>query len=332
MSRLARRHFLAAIAGGVASIGAGALARPPAGKRIGWMSAGSSDNPEVILEVTRAFRALGYPQGEPGIVVLFAEGRRERLDAIASELVAMKVDVLFSGATAGTHAALRATRHIPIVFAGVADPVGSGFVKALARPGGNVTGVSNFGLDSAAKLLELLREVKPAARRVGVLASDNPGMVAVIEAMREPARRLGYELHVERPSDLPRIESAFGTFARIRVEALVVISDTPTALHRKRVAQLAADAKLPAIYSYAVHVEDGGLMSYGPDPLNLVPQVVDFMDRILKGTPPGELAVQGPREFELVLNLDAARALGLVFPPGIVLRANRIVGKRQGGP
>jgi putative ABC transport system substrate-binding protein len=324
-----RRGALAAMAGGLAWAGGLVRAQAPKRARVGWISSGSSSQLETLLEVQQAFRALGYPQGEPGVIMLFTEGKRERLDGIAAELVAMKPDVIFAGATAGTLAAQRATATIPILFVGASDPVGAGFVDSLARPGRNITGVSNFALDTASKPLELLRSVIPKARRFGVLGSDNRGMDGVIEATRKASRELGMELHVERAETLPAIESAFAAFRRARAEGLVVISDTPTIVNRVRVAELAARARLPAIYSYAVQVEAGGLMSYGPDPASAIPQIVGYMDRILKGAKPGDLAVQGPLAFELALNMDAARELGLEFPPEIVVRANRIVGRKH---
>jgi putative ABC transport system substrate-binding protein len=323
-----RRHVLATLAGALAWSGGLALAQPPKRARVGWISGGSSNHLERVVEVTQAFRALGYPQGEPGVVMLFTEGQRERLDGIAAELVAMKPDVIFAGATAGTLAAQRATSAIPIVFAGVADPVGAGFADSLARPGRNLTGIANFGVDTAGKPLELLRSVVPKARRIGVLRSDNPGMTPVVEATQRVARDLGLELHVERAETVPEIEAAFAALRRVKAEALVVLSDAPTIVNRVRVAELAAKARLPAIYAYAVHVEAGGLMSYGPDPAGLMPQIVGYLDRILKGARPGDLAIQGPRDFELALNMDTARALGVAFPPDLVVRANRIVGQR----
>lgn len=327
MKSPARRTLMALLALGAASPRLLAQ-RPGKVPRIGWIASGSSEHPEIVLDVIRALRALGYRDGDTNLYVLFAEGRRESLDAIAAELVAMKPDVIFAGATAGTMAVQRATSTIPVVFAGVSDPVGAGFVRSLARPGGNVTGISSFGVDTASKLLEVLRQVVPKARRFGLLASENPGLVPAVDATQAAAQRIGIEIRVRRAETLAQIEAAFAAFRKEGIEALLVASDTPTILDRVRMAELAAAARLPAIYSDAIHVEDGGLMSYGPDPTGSIPQVVGYMDRILNGARPGDLAVQGPSEFELALNLDAARALGISFPRELVLRANKVVGTR----
>ena len=324
-----RRRLLAAALACAIWMPAGGLAQPRARKyRIGWMSGGSAESVGELQEVMRELRRLGYRDDEIELQARFAEGHRERLDGMAAELVALGPDVIFAGATPGTMAARRATSIIPIVFAGVSDPIGAGFVRTLGRPGGNVTGISNFALEMASKPLELLREVVPKARWIGVLASDNPGMVPVVSEMQAVAARLGLQVQVERAETLPQIEAAFASLARARVDGLVVISDAAAIVNRARISELAAMARLPAIYSYAAHVEDGGLMSYGPNPGGLMRQVVGYIDRILKGGRPGEIPVQGPAEFELALNLDAARALGIAFPREVLLRANKVVGRR----
>ena len=296
--------------------------------RVGWISSGSKESSRDLAEEVRlAFRELGYRDDELVLEFRFAEGRSERLSEIAADLVALKPDVIFSGATPGTRAASVATRTIPIVFAGVADPVEAGFVNSLAHPGRNITGFSNFAIDTASKQLGLLRLVIPKSKRIGLLVSDNPAMVVLAREIQATAERQGIAIMQVSAVSLQEIETAFATLKAERAEGLIVMSDTPTMINRGRVAELAAKYHLPAIYSYSVQVEAGGLMSYGPDPKGLVNKIASYIDRILKGSKAGDLAVQGPTEFELAVNLRSANALGVTFPPEILLRAQRIIGK-----
>ena len=323
-----RRRIVLAMAGGFASVILPASAQQPKKTPVvGWMMAGTSDRPELFLDVIRAFRAAGYSEREVNVVAHFAEGRRERLAVIAAELVDMKVDVLYAGGLAGTQAAKRVTSTTPIVFSGVGDPVGAGFVESLARPGRNITGICDFPLETGERPLELLLSVLPKARTIGVLGSSNPGMDGVLDAQRKAARTRGVALVIERPATSAAIEAAFAALRKAGAEGLVVISDGPTIVERARVAELATAARLPTISSHPRHAEDGVLMTYAPHLPGEIPQVVGYIDRILKGARPGELPVQGPREFELVLNRDAARVLGVTFPREALLRAHRIIGK-----
>ncbi len=295
--------------------------------RIAWLGTGSpSSDIEFRDDVKIALRDLGYRDGKS---VVFerrdSENMPERLPALAAELVALKPDIIVAGASAGTQAAMQATRTIPIVMLGVADPVGSGFVASLARPGGNVTGVANLGLDMAAKPLELLHAVVPKATRIAVLYTANPMHPAVVNAIATAAKSLGLVVLPTKATSTEEIERAFASMAKERAQGLVVVADSLTIGNRKRIAELAAASGLPAIYNYGIQVEAGGLMSYGPNARNLHKVVASYIDKILKGAKPGDLPVEQPSEFELVVNLKAAKALGITFPQEILLRADQKV-------
>jgi putative ABC transport system substrate-binding protein len=314
---------------------AGALAAPLAPfaqqplkvYRIGWLGTGSpSGDREFIDDVENVLRDMGYRDGKK---VIFerrdADFMPERLAGLAAELVALKPDVIIAGATPGTRAAQQATATIPIVMLNVADPVGAGFVASLAHPGGNITGVANLGLDMAAKPLELLHTVVPKAIRIALLITSNPSHPAIANEIVKAGNALGLTVLPTKAGSLDQLESAFGSMARERAQALVVVSDSFTMSNRKRIAELAAEIKLPAIYSYSAQVEAGGLLSYGPNPRNLHKVVASYIDKILKGAKPGDLPVEQPSEFELVINLKAAKALGITFPQEILLRADQTI-------
>jgi putative ABC transport system substrate-binding protein len=315
--------------------GAGALAAPLAifaqqpskVYRVGWLGTGSpSGDTEFVDDVKSALYDMGYRNGRS---IVFerrdADFRSERLAGLAAELVALKPAVIVAGATAGTRAAQQATATIPIVMLNVADPVGAGFVASLAHPGGNITGVASLGLDMAAKSLELLHAVVPKATRIVVLVTSNPSHPAIANEIARAGKTLGLIVLPMTAASLEEIETAFGSMAKENAQALIVVADSLTLSNRKRIASLAAETKLPAIYSFAEQVEAGGLLSYGPNPHNLDKVVARYIDKILKGAKPGDLPVEQPSEFELVINLSAAKALGIAFPQEILLRADRTI-------
>jgi putative tryptophan/tyrosine transport system substrate-binding protein len=316
------------------AFGAGALAAPLASfaqrsvkvHRVGWLATGSpSGNREFIDDLKKALGDLGYSEGKSIVFDFrYAEGRPD-LAGLAAELVALKPDVIVSGATPGTRAAKQATATIPIVMIGVSDPIGAEFVASFAHPGGNITGVVNMGLDMAAKPLELLHTVVPKAIRIAVLVPDNPAIPAILKEIQEAARGLRLTVLPTTVTTLDEIERAFASMAKEKPEALIVIADTVTMVNRKRIAELAAETKLPAIYQYEAQVEAGGLLSYGPNPRDLEKVVASYIDKILKGAKPGDLPVQQPTEFELVINMKTAKALGIKFPPEILLRADKVI-------
>ena len=323
-----RRTFVGIVAGGLLAAPLASFAQQLVKvHRVAWLQTGPLGSAQEFIDDTKkALRDLGYIEGKT-IVVEFrsAEGKPERLPGASAELVALTPDVIMAGATPGTRAAQQATATIPIVMIGVADPVGARFVASLARPGGNITGVANLGLDMAAKPLEMLHSVVPKATRIAVLAPDNPAIPALVNSIVEAAKSLGLTVLPTTVTSLEEIEKAFASMAKQKAQALVVISDRITFVHRKRIADLAAETKLPAIYQYAEQVEAGGLLSYGPNPRNLHRIVAGYIDKILKGAKPADLPVQQPTEFELAINKKTAKALGITFPPEILLRANTVI-------
>jgi putative ABC transport system substrate-binding protein len=295
--------------------------------RVGWLETGApSADREFIDAVKKSLHNLGYSEGRNiAFDFRYADGRPERLAGSAAELAALKPDVIISGATPGTRAAKQATATIPIVMIGISDPVGAGFVASLARPGGNITGVANMGLDMAAKPLELLHTLVPRALRIAVLVPDNPAIPAILKEILAAAKGLGVTILPATVRSPAEIQSAFAAIAEQKAEALIVIADSVTIVNRQRIAELAAEAKLPAIYQYSAQVEAGGLFSYGPNPHDLENVVASYIDKILKGAKPGELPVQQPTEFEMVINMKTAKALGITFPPEILLRADKVI-------
>jgi len=273
-------------------------------------------------------RDLGWVEGKNVVIEYrWAEGRSERLPTLAAELVRLKVDVIFASSTSAAVAARDATRTIPIVMATGGDVVGLGLVASLARPGGNVTGLSyDVGLQSAVKGLELLKETVPSVRRVAVLASPaNPSYAPAIGNLRDAAHALGVQLqlpHARGPSDF---DSAFAAMARERAGALLVFSGPEFGPHRERLVDLAAKRRLPAMYSDRAYTEVGGLMSYGPDVRDNFRRSASYVDKILKGAKPADLPVEQPTKFEIVVNLKTAKALGLTIPRSVLLRTDQLI-------
>jgi putative tryptophan/tyrosine transport system substrate-binding protein len=270
-------------------------------------------------------RELGWIEGRTiAIEYRWAEGRDERFAEIATEFVRRKVDVIVTPGTA-LLAAKQATSVIPIVFAVANDPVGSGFVASLARPGGNVTGLSLQSTDLAGKRLELLREIVPGVRGLAIMAHvGNPGAVLEMAEVQAAARALGLEvvtLEIRRAEDIaPAFEALNG-----RVDALYIETDALIFTHRIRINTLALAARLPTMHSVRAYVEAGGLMSYGPNYPDMFRRAAGYVDRILKGTTPGELPIQAPTKYELVINLKTARTLGLEVPPMVLARADEVI-------
>jgi ABC-type uncharacterized transport system substrate-binding protein len=270
-------------------------------------------------------RELGWIEGRTiAIEYRWAEGRDERFAEIATEFVRRKVDVIVTPGTA-LLAAKQATSVIPIVFAVANDPVGSGFVASLARPGGNVTGLSLQSTDLAGKRLELLREIVPGVRGLAIIAHvGNPGAVLEMAEVQAAARALGLEvvtLEIRRAEDIaPAFEALNG-----RVDALYIETDALIFTHRIRINTLALAARLPTMHSVRAYVEAGGLMSYGPNYPDMFRRAAGYVDRILKGTTPGELPIQAPTKYELVINLKTARTLGLEVPPMVLARADEVI-------
>jgi putative ABC transport system substrate-binding protein len=254
-----------------------------------------------------------------------AEGRNDRFTELADELVRLKVDAIVTAGTPLALALMQATSSVPIVFVAAGDPVGSGLVASFARPGGNVTGLSNQTKDLAGKRIELLHEMLPALRRLAILA--NVGNVAVVSEMRDAqaaARMLGYEVI---PAEIRRVEDiapAFETF-KSRADAIYIVIDSLVNTSRTHINALARSARLPTMHGGREGVEAGGLISYGPNFPELWRRSADYIDKILRGTKPAEIPVEQPTKFDLVINLIVAKALGLEIPPTLLARADEVI-------
>jgi putative tryptophan/tyrosine transport system substrate-binding protein len=286
--------------------------------------------PSSLSQRTAAFvqrlHELGWIEGRTvAIEYRWAEGRSERFAEIAAEFVRLKAAVIVTSGTPPVLAAMQATSVIPIVFAGVANPVGAGLVESLARPGGNVTGLSNQAPDLAGKRLELLREVLPGLRRLAILANvDNPATSFEVGEIRAAAHTSNLAVatsEIRRPEDIaPAFEALTG-----RTDALYVVTDPLVGTNRVRINTLALGARLPTIYIVRESVEAGGLMSYGPNFSDQFRRAAELVDKILRGVKPADIPVEQPTKFELVINLTTAKALGLTIPESFLLRADEVI-------
>jgi len=332
---ISRRRFLTGAAIALAPMGATAYAQeykaqqPGKVPRIGFLGTRSLSDMSPYLDAFRqGLRELGWVEGQNIVIdYRFAEGRFDRLPDLAAELVRLKVDIIVALPTPGAVAAKNATKTIPIVAIAVGDPVGIGLIASLAHPGGNVTGLSfSVGLEIGGKGLELLNETVPKVRRVAILSNPgNPGQPLSIEHLNVAARSLGMQLQLLEARGPNDFDGAFAAMAKERVGALLVVADSMFLLHRTRLADLAARSRLPAAYGTREMVEAGGLMSYGPSLRDLFRRSATYVDKILKGAKPGDLPVEQPTKFELVINLKAAKALGLTIPPSLLARADEVI-------
>src|SRR5438552_4352151 len=314
-----RRTFMAMLTGRLLTAPLAAEAQQ-AGRvpRIGFLSLTSpSDRPPLLDAFRQGLRELGWVEGQNIVIdYRYAEGRIDRLPDLAAELVRLKVDLIVASAgTQAATAAKNATGTIPIVMIFVRDPVGTGLIASLARPGGNVTGVSgSAGLDLFAKQLELLKETVPKIRRVAILSNpDNAYHQLAIREVNVAARSLGVQLQLLEARGPNEFDGAFAAMATEGVGALLVLADAIFGSHRTRLADLAARSRLPAAFGVRDNVEAGGLMSYGPSILDSYRQAATYVDKILKGAKPAELPVEQPAKFELVINMKTAKALGLTI-------------------
>ena len=255
-----------------------------------------------------------------------AEGHYEQLPILAAQLVARPVDVLVTWGTPATVAATQATSTVPIIFLAVGDPVGSGIVASLARPGGNVTGVTNLSVDLSAKQLELLKEAVPGLTQIAVLRNPrNPASALQLQWTELAAQALGMQLHVVDVHDPSEFEAAFLSMTRERAGALTVLADTMFLSQRRQIVDLAVKHRLPAMFNLREYAEAGGLIAYGPMFADQGRRVAEFVDKILKGVRAAELPVEQPMRFYLTINLKSARALGLTIPPHILVLADEVI-------
>ena len=323
-----RRAFIGTLAG-VLSAPLTATAQAPAKvPRIGYLSPRSLAETAPLLESFRqGLRELGSVEGQTiAIEYRFAEGRPERLPALAAELVRLKVDVIVTAASPAPEAAKQATSTIPIVFTVSADPVAVGLVASLARPGGNITGLANMAPDVVGKQLELLKEVVPKVSRVAVLRNpNNPGQSVVLREAEGAARTLGLQLHIVPARTPTEIETAFAAMRSQRAGGVLVVRDGLFLAQRTQIATLAAKSRLPAVYSFRDQVEAGGLMAYGANSPQMYRRAATYVDKILKGAKPADLPVEQPTKFEFVINLKTANALGLKIPQSLLGRADEVI-------
>ena len=297
--------------------------------RIGRLSPGSPTEPNPNLEAFRqGLRELGYVEGQDLVIEQrYAEGSEERLHDLAAELVRLKVDVIVAGGSPAIRAAQHATRTIPIVMAAPPDAVAAGFVASLANPGGNITGLSWLGAVLPGKRLEILKETVPQSARIAVLA--NPAYEAYgtwMNNLTVAAQELGLQLHVLELHSADELDSAFAAMTREGADALLVLTD-PARMYslRGRIADLAAESRLPAMYDWREYVAAGGLMSYGPSLPDIHRRAATYVDKILKGAKPADLPVEQPMKFDLVINLKTAKALGLTIPPSMLFQADEVI-------
>jgi putative tryptophan/tyrosine transport system substrate-binding protein len=320
-----RRAFISLLGGAAAAWPLAARAQQPAGKlpTIGYLISGTPEGQRAwAAAFVQRLRELGWIEGRTvAIEYRWGEGRSERFAEVAAEFVRLKVDVILAGGTE----AKRATSVIPIVFPSAGDPVGTGIVASLGRPGGNVTGLSNFGSDLGSKRLALLREAFPALRRLAIMANaDYSGGVTEMAEIKPAARTLGIEvvpLVIRRVEDIaPAIEAL-----KDRAEALYVIGDPFVNTHRLRINTFALAGRLPTMHGQREYVEAAGLMSYGSNFPDLNRRAAEYVDKILRGAKPADLPVEQPTKFDLVVNLVTARALGVTMPSTLLARADEVI-------
>jgi putative tryptophan/tyrosine transport system substrate-binding protein len=326
-----RREFLRFLGGTAAA----SIYRPPAARaqpkvrRLGVLSQGptSTHAAPVFRTFRQGLRDLGWVEGQNlAIEWRFSEGSAEALPRLAAELVGLPVDLIVASPTRPTLAAKEATSTIPIVFIQVADPVKSGIVANLARPGANVTGLSTIGSDLSGKRLELLKEALPGAERVAVLWNrPSEGSVLAFRELELASGQVGVSLQDIGVSDLAELRDAVESAARARVAAIMVIDDPVIASYRPQILSLASEAALPLFSIYSEYADDGGLMAYGTSLPAIYWRAAVYVDRILRGAKPSDLPVEQPSIFELVINLRTAKALGLDLAPTLLARANRVI-------
>jgi putative ABC transport system substrate-binding protein len=327
-----RRRFLSTVSVSLlgAPLGRAAAQSPGKVPRVGYMNPGSSSDP-VRLRRLEAFRQglreLGYVEGRNiALEPRWAEGKYDRYPALAADLIRLKVDVIVAVGGRATQDAQQATRTIPIVMSVAQDPVGSGLVASLAHPGGNVTGTGLMAPDVVGKQLEVLKQVVPKVSRVALLWNpDNPGSPAQLREAEVAGRALSVRLQTLEARFPEEIATAFTAMTKERAAALVVLQDAIFTNQARQIAELAAKSRLPTIYGLREYTEAGGLMVYGPSTLDLERRAATFVDKILKGAKPADLAVEQPTKFELAINLKTAKALGLTIPQSLLARADQVI-------
>jgi putative tryptophan/tyrosine transport system substrate-binding protein len=328
MLDMRRREFIALIGGAAAAWPLAARAQQPIRKirRLGLLQPGLPES-SFGKAMRDRLRALGYLEGRDIILeTRWAEGKAERLTELAVELASLKLDAIIAFTTPAAIAAREATTTIPVVFLYVGDPVGTGLVPSLARPGGNMTGISLLATELSSKRLEILLEIAPNTSRVAMLWNDsNPGMVLRARESQNIAPKLQVTIQSVGVHDLVNFDSAFSSIENARIDALLTLVDPFTSQHRNRIVEFAARRRLPAIYEAREFVESGGLISYGPNPVAIEQRAAEYVDKIFKGAKAADLPVEQPTKFELIINLKTAKALGLDVPATVLARADEVI-------
>ena len=299
--------------------------------RIGFLDSGTASGMAVLVDVFRQeLGNLGWIEGKNiATEYRFSKGRDDRLPSLAADLVRLEVDLIVAAGTTAATAAKKATTTIPIIFTNAGDPVGAGLVASLARPGGNITGVASLSTQLNTKRLEVLKDPVPQLSRVGVLKPEgrvSKGAVLQLKEIKTAALSLNLKLEeIETRLDANGLENAFQTAKQTKVGAIMTTTARPFSSERKRIVDLAVKYRLPGIYFEKEFVDEGGLMSYGTDFEDMFRQSAHYADKILKGTKPADLPVQQPTKFEFIINLKAAKKIGLTIPPNVLTRADRVI-------
>ena len=293
---------------------------------IGFLRVGSSADPHVE-GFRQGLRELGYVDGRNiAIEYRFTEGKDDRLAEFAADLVRLKVDLIVGGGTRAIIAVKNATQTIPIVMGAASDPVGTGLVASLPRPGGNITGLSLLSPELSGKRLELLKEMVPKVFRIGLLSdTGSAATVPILKESQEAARALGLRVQVIEVRSPNDFDSAFTAVKKERVDALNVLNSAVLNVRRKTIVEFATKNRLPAIYADNNFIDAGGLTAYGPHIADVYRRAATYVDKILKGAKPGDLPIEQPKKFELIINLSAAKQIGLTIPPNVLARADKVI-------
>jgi ABC-type uncharacterized transport system substrate-binding protein len=325
-----RRDFISLIGSAAATWPIAARAQQHSGKipHVGWLVPGTRDNQEPLLEeYRRGMRELGYVEGRTvETEYLYADAQLDRLPGLAQRLVEHKVDVIVTVSTPPILAAKQATSSIPIVFAAGSDPIETGVVTSLARPGGNATGLSLMSSELSAKRLELIHTLVPRVSRIAVLwDSSNPGMALRVRETKAAAERSKVGFLDAGAHDLDGLEAIFAELSKRPPEAMVVTTEPFTRQHRARILDFMTRNAIPCMYEDGRFVEEGRLMSYGPNAPDLFRRAAVYVDKIIRGANPADLPVEQPTKFELVINLKTAKALGLTVPDSVIVSADKVI-------
>jgi putative ABC transport system substrate-binding protein len=323
-----RREFITLLGSSAVWPVAARAQQPGKVARVGFLGNSTAALEANLVKPFRdGLRELGYEEGRDTVIEYrWADGRYERFPVLIAELVALKVDVIVTAGTPASVAVKNATTAIPLVMVAVGDPVATGLVASLARPGGNITGLTSMSVEMEGKRLELLREVIPKISHIAVLWNAASPIQIIEEAeVQAAAQVLGMKMLSLGVRTREEIEEALAAIMRERAEALLVLADRLFLHHRMRIMDFAAEERLPGVHAYRELVEAGGLMSYGPSYAEMHRRAATYVDKILKGAKPADLPVERPTKFELVINLKAAKMLGLTMPPSIILRADEVI-------